>query len=226
MAQQNAAQQPQVSPDQMQLPGMTPAPTAPPPVPYAPGAPNLEGQGLPRPGQEPVLPRGPWEPTPQQPLQPGVPPGTPPVGPGGAPVPAVAPGMQIDPRVLRTAPGQPVDPRFHPPAVPGGNSQPQGPDEGGTIGFPGAFSNWYLRRESAFENGMIVRVETPLVGVDRDGRQWRIPRNSKGEVLSSDDQQTIAIFPLGGGNLTPHLVRVVADTTAFSQSHGSPFIGK
>jgi len=139
-AQANAAQQPQVSPDQMQLPGM-PAPTAPPPVPYQPGQPNLEGQGLPRPGQEPVLPRGPWEPTPQTPLQ--TPPGTPPVAPGAPAIGQPAPGMQIDPRVLRTAPGQQqVDPRFAPPAQPGGNSQPQEPGEGGNFGFPGALSNW------------------------------------------------------------------------------------
>jgi hypothetical protein len=135
-----------------------------------------------------------------------------------------APGMQIDPRFLRTAPGQPVDPRFQAPVVPGGNSQPQEPGQGGNFGFPGALSSWRFRT-SAFENGTIVRAEQPLVGMDRDGRQWRVPRNSKGEVLSSDEDKTIAIFPLSTGQLQPHLVRVVADTTSFSQSHGSPFIG-
>jgi hypothetical protein len=219
-AQQQQAQQPQVAPEQLPLPGMAPAPTAPPPVPYAPGPPNLEGQGLPRPGQEPVLPRGPWEPTPQPSDMP--PPGTPPVAPGGVPVPQVAPGMQIDPRVLRNAPGQ-IDPRFTPPAMPGGNSKPTEPGQGGDFGFPGAFSHWHFR--SSFENGTIVRAEMPLVGLDREGRQWRVPKNSKGEVLSSDEDKTIAIFPLSTGPLEPHLVRVVADTISFSQSHGSPFIG-
>lgn len=185
----------------------------------------MEGVGLPRPGEEPVLPRGPWEPTQQQPLQ--TPPVVPPGAPGTVPAAPMAPGVQIDPRVLRTAPGAPqqIDPRAAPPAAPGGNSKPQEAGEGGAFGFPGALSSWKLR-QSAFENGTIVRVETPLVGVDRDGRQWRVPRNSKGEVLSSDDDQTIAIFPLSTGKLQPHLVRVVAETTAFSPSHGSPFIGR
>lgn len=234
-AQQQAAQQPQVAPGQMQLPGMTPTPTAPPPVPFQPGAPNLEGQGLPRPGEEPVLPRGPWEPTPQQPLQ--TPPVTPPVAPGALPTPGMVPGTQIDPRLLRTAPGgQRIDPRVQPPVQPGGTSKPQEEGEGGAFGFPGALSRvterwqiqdvtarWHIR--SSFENGTIVRAEMPLVGIDRDGRQWRIPRNSKGEVLSSDDDQTIAMFPLSTGYHEPHLVKVYAETSAFSQSHGSPFIG-
>jgi hypothetical protein len=319
-AQQNAAQQPTVPEGQMQLPGMTPQPTAPPPVPFQPGAPNLEGQGLPRPGTEPMLPSGPFAPTPTPADMPVAPQGAP----GALPMQPAAPGMQIDPRFLRTAPGQPVDPRFQAPVVPGGNSQPQEPGQGGNFGFPGALSKvaewyeqpppklyhfgppgseetyltqgiyprdvpdymnqlgngvymygydpsfmhnpqagelyeidtngleglqpdfeidqaWYhpgpipaekIRRVSswsfrtaAFENGTIVRAEQPLVGMDRDGRQWRVPRNSKGEVLSSDEDKTIAIFPLSTGQLQPHLVRVVADTTSFSQSHGSPFIG-
>ena len=85
-------------------------------------------------------------------------------------------------------------------------------------------SAWRFRT-AAFENGTIVRAEIPLEGLDRDGRRWKVPRNSKGEVLSSDENQTIAIFPLSTGPLEPHLVRVVAETTSFSQSHGSPFIG-
>ena len=137
-AQQNAAQQPQVPEGQMTLPGMTPAPQAPPPVPYQPGAPNLEGQGLPRPGQEPVLPQGPFAPTPTPADMPVSPQGAP----GQPPMQPVAPGMQIDPRVLRTAPGAPVDPRYIAPATPGGNSQPQEPGQGGSFGFPGALSSW------------------------------------------------------------------------------------
>jgi hypothetical protein len=390
-AQQTAAQQPQVSPDQMQLPGMGQPPTVPPPAPYQPGAPyppeGLPPEQLPHPGTEPVLPRGPWEPTPQQPLVPPVGPPGAPLAPGAQPVPQ---GMQIDPRVLRNAPGGQTDPRFVPPATPSGTSHPQEQEEGGNFGFPGAFSKvtmaersgdpeldaliegfiqknptlhpptnnpWklspvqvqdlqdrekavntcslaaesfraYLRehgmfaevpaattpywdipgdfddpglhcavvihrprgqtymidfssrqfpdvqewplvmriapgqsyeqwegrdypgfgeegdheygeldpygvwedkwsmRISAFENGTIVRAEKPLEGVDRDGRQWRVPRNSKGEVLSSDEDVTIAIFPLNTGPLEPHLVRVNAETSAFSQSHGKPFIGR
>jgi hypothetical protein len=134
-------------------------------------------------------------------------------------------GEQIDPRVLRTAPGgQQLDPRVAPQAVPGGNSKPQEAGEGGQLGFPGAFSSWKLAGN--FENGTIVRAEVPLLGLDRDGKQWRVPRNSKGEVLSSDENETIAIFPLSTGRLEPHLVRVVAETALFSQSHGSPFIGR
>jgi hypothetical protein len=323
-AQQNAAQQPTVAPGQMQLPGMTPQPQAPPPVPFQPGVPNLEGQGLPRPGTEPQLPAGPFAPTPTPADMPVAPQGAP----GALPMQPVAPGMQVDPRFLRTAPGVPTDPRFQAPVMPGGNSQPQEPGQGGSFGFPGALSHiamteepWRYRvpfhlypsgewtmgkpgdqhvdvpltdadlwwengeenqgqyqghiifdpefgeieqwgihapedqknqireearrrfkqygpggnepgsdwrwsfRTSAFENGTIVRAEMPLVGMDRDGRQWRIPRNSKGEVLSSDEDKTIAIFPLSTGQLQPHLVRVVADTSSFSQSHGSPFIG-
>jgi hypothetical protein len=162
-AQQNAAQQPQVPEGQMQLPGMTPQPTAPPPVPFQPGAPNLEGQGLPRPGTEPPLPAGPFAPTPTPADMPVAPQGAP----GALPMQPAAPGMQIDPRFLRTAPGQPVDPRFQAPVVPGGNSQPQEPGQGGSFGFPGALSK--VRIPSSIISGhLVVRKHISLRGFIRE----------------------------------------------------------
>jgi hypothetical protein len=83
---------------------------------------------------------------------------------------------------------------------------------------------WFELRDSKSKS-LASDSSVRWIGMDRDGRQWRVPRNSKGEVLSSDEDKTIAIFPLSTGQLQPHLVRVVADTTSFSQSHGSPFIG-
>jgi len=105
---------------------------------------------------------------------------------------------------------------------PGASSQPQKPGEGGTLGFPGALSSWKIL--SAFNNGDIVRANFPMMGLDRDERWWRVPRNAKGEVLSSDENTTIVIFPLDTGKLEPHLVRVETDTANLTSSGGSPFI--
>jgi len=48
----------------------------------------------------------------------------------------------------------------------------------------------------------------------------------KGEVLWSDDDETIAIFSIESPALGPHLVRVQEDTESFAPAVGNPFIKK
>lgn len=99
-----------------------------------------------------------------------------------------------------------------PPTMP--FSQPSKPNEEATIQFPGALSSW--RVQGSFRNGDIVRNSIPMEGIDRDNVTYKIPRNSSGEVIWSDDNETIVIFPLKtNGKLESHLVRVTDATDNF-----------
>lgn len=78
---------------------------------------------------------------------------------------------------------------------------------------------------AAFQNGEKVKARFPMWGVDRDERAQMIPAGSTGEVLFSDDRDTIAIFPLDSGQLQPHLVRVQDSTQNFIKGKGkTPFV--
>jgi SAM-dependent methyltransferase len=77
----------------------------------------------------------------------------------------------------------------------------------------------WSRRTAAFTNGDTVRNSIPVQGFDRDGTSHVIPRNSSGEVIWSDDVDTIVIFPLTENSyLEPHLVRAQGPTEAFYKS--------
>ncbi len=66
-----------------------------------------------------------------------------------------------------------------------------------------------------------------MIGIDRDGEQRKVPANAAGEVLFSDDGESVVIFPLKTGILAPHLVRVNSATDNFYPEKGStPFIKK
>jgi len=102
-----------------------------------------------------------------------------------------------------------------PPQMP--QSQPVVPskeNEQLTISFPGALSKW--RKEGAFMNGDIVRVNQKVEGWDDRETMHSIQRNTIGEVIWSDDEETICIFSLNSGMLGPHNVRVTAPTSAFT----------
>ena len=68
---------------------------------------------------------------------------------------------------------------------------------------------------SAFLNGGFVRNKVKMIGQDDRGESYMVPRNTVGEVLYSDDQDTIAIFNLPSGPLGPHLIRVQESTDKF-----------
>lgn len=88
------------------------------------------------------------------------------------------------------------------------------PDAPGDFRLPEGFSSW--RKSGSFVNGDIVRCKIPVEGLDRDNITYTIPRNSAGEVLYSDDNSTIVIFPLRkNGPLQSHLVKVEDATTNF-----------
>lgn len=100
------------------------------------------------------------------------------------------------------------------------NQQPQPtpsilktPEEVGQLELPGTFSRWH--RTTAFENGDYVKTNEPVEGYDDRGTTYIVPRNMVGEVLWSDDLDTIAIFSIESGRLGPHLVRVEAPTELF-----------
>jgi SAM-dependent methyltransferase len=74
-------------------------------------------------------------------------------------------------------------------------------------------------RVAAFTNGDTVRNTVPVEGQDRDGNTHQIPRNSAGEVIWSDETDTIVIYPLReNGRLEPHLVRAQGPTEVFYAS--------
>jgi hypothetical protein len=81
-------------------------------------------------------------------------------------------------------------------------------------------------RLASFQNGQLVQARSPMWGIDRDERAQMVPAGSKGEVLFSNENETIAIFPLDSGQLEPHLVRVQSDTENFRPAKGkTPFVG-
>jgi hypothetical protein len=97
---------------------------------------------------------------------------------------------------------QPATPAV--PAVPA-TSQPTQPGQD-PLGIPGAFS--HVKWAAAFRNGDIIMARENLWGEDRDGNGHTVPMNTGGEVLWSDPENVVAIFPLETGELEPHLIRV------------------
>jgi hypothetical protein len=111
-----------------------------------------------------------------------------------------------------------------PPAAPAQPSHPKGVSEVGPLEFPGTLSSV---RVSYFNNGDAVRVKIPLYGTDHEGTEYIIPVNMAGEVLYSDEEETIAIFTINSGPLGPHLVRVEDSTENFyPDPRAQPFIRK
>lgn len=54
-----------------------------------------------------------------------------------------------------------------------------------------------------------------MIGMDDRGESYAVPRNTVGEVLYSDDTETIVIFNLKSGPLGAHLIRVEETTDKF-----------
>lgn len=86
---------------------------------------------------------------------------------------------------------------------------------------------------NSFKNGDIVRVWEDTEGYaqaayGQPDYPTMITRNMSGEVLSSNPETTIAIFPLKTGPLEHHLVRVEAPTSNFylDNTNAQPFVKK
>ena len=86
---------------------------------------------------------------------------------------------------------------------------------------------------NSFKNGDIVRVwdDTPgevQEAYGQPGYPTLITKNMSGEVLSSNPESTVAIFPLKTGPLEHHLVRVEAPTSNFylDNTNAQPFVKK
>lgn len=91
------------------------------------------------------------------------------------------------------------------------------PDGQLSLDWPGALSHiskW--RKEGMFMNGDIVRVNQKVEGYDDRGTYYVVPRNMVGEVIWSDDDETIAIFSIESSYLGPHNVKVTAPTELFT----------
>lgn len=90
------------------------------------------------------------------------------------------------------------------------------------------FADSYNYRVGAtvFENGTHVRNKYDVIGEDTvTSIKYTVPQNSAGTVLYSDSTETVAIFPLKGGELTPHLVKVEGLTYEFyADQKVNPFI--
>jgi hypothetical protein len=172
---------------------------------------------------EPVTPNVPGHPNPgiiPAPVLPATPVGQPSTIP---PSPLPPPGT-VMPQPLQGPPPEeaPVGPPA--PAAPPEPSHLKGVGEVGPLEFPGSFSNV---RVSFFNNGDAVRAKQPLYGTDHEGTQYIIPQNMAGEVIYSDEAETIAIFTINSGPLGPHLVRVEDDTQNFyPDPRANPFIRK
>lgn len=83
-------------------------------------------------------------------------------------------------------------------------------------------------RTAAFQTGDIVRTKYELTGEEPEsGTPHLIPTNTTGEVLYSDPVETHVIFPLAGGILSPHIIKVEGLTYEFyADPQGQPFIKK
>ena len=88
-------------------------------------------------------------------------------------------------------------------------------------------------KEAAFQNGDIVRTWETTQGYaqpayGQPGYPVVIKKNQSGEVLSSDDELTVAIFPLNTGPLEHHLVKVECPTSNLylDNTNAQPFIKK
>jgi hypothetical protein len=86
----------------------------------------------------------------------------------------------------------------------------------------------YFAKISKFINGDKVRAKHVLTGIEpQSGTEYVIPQNTSGEVLYSDDDETVVIFPLKSGPLGPHLVKVEEGTDDFYlDKAANPFIKK
>ena len=128
----------------------------------------------------------------------------------GAPVPGGPnPGM-TNPNIMPVAPQ--TAPAPQPAPQPRQPSRLKGPNELGTMELPGTFSRVIT---SFFNNGDAVRAREPLYGQDSNGTGYVVPANAGGEVIWSDEEETIAIFSIKSGPLGPHVVRVQDDTDKF-----------
>jgi hypothetical protein len=123
---------------------------------------------------------------------------------------------QPSPLDIPSAIEQTIQQQQTPPVQTPSMSQPVTPQEGQqlTISFPGALSSW--RKEGAFGNGDTVRINITTNGQDDRGTTYQVPRNKIGEVIWSDDTDTIVIFSLESGPLGPHNIKVTAPTQVFS----------
>ena len=88
-----------------------------------------------------------------------------------------------------------------------------------------------LWKESVFQNGDIVRVWEPTEGFaqpayGQPGYPVMIKKNQSGEVLSSDENLTVVIFPLSTGPLEHHLVKVECPTDQLylDNTNAQPFV--
>ena len=106
-----------------------------------------------------------------------------------------------------------------PPPVPQPLPQPQRPpshltqpgEQMSLLDMPGTFSHI-----AAFRNGDMVRTKEPIWGQDNLGNNFIVPKGMEGEVIWSDDIETIAIFSIEiNGPLEPFNVRVETDTDSF-----------
>jgi hypothetical protein len=159
-------------------------------------------------------------------------PGTQPV----QPIPDVTPsqvrqpGVNLQPFAEPTTPvpggpnpgiPQPPPPPPPPPAPPVVMPQPQRPPshllqpgENTQLELPGTFSKQMIL--SWFNNGDAVRTKQPLWGVDRDGKDFIVPKGMAGTVLWSDGDDTIASFDIEiNGPLQPMTIRVEDSTDLF-----------
>jgi hypothetical protein len=193
-------------------------------TPLTTNTPDSQGTPQPLPGGE-MAPAAQPQPGLVQPYDPSdliAPFGTP--HPEGAPVPLQGQPQPYDPmQTLPTSPMQEPEPTPVTPNSPT-QSQPTTPNNvTSPLAIPGALS-----KVAAFENGAIVRCRVPLQGEEpTTGQAHIVPQNTAGEVIYSDDNESIVIFPLAGGPLSPHLIKVECMTDElYADTKGQPFIKK
>jgi GNAT superfamily N-acetyltransferase len=81
--------------------------------------------------------------------------------------------------------------------------------------LPEAWGGW-RRVHGAFQNGDYVRTNGQVSGQDDRGQTYTVNRNTVGEVIWSDDEETIVIFSLESGPLGAHNIRVQDRTEKFT----------
>jgi hypothetical protein len=144
--------------------------------------------------------------------------------PQGPPMPLQSQPEPYDP--MQTLPTSPMQEPSPTPVTPSSPTQSQPTVPGKTdspLAIPGALS-----KVAAFANGQIVRCKVPLQGEEpTTGQAMMVPQNTAGEVLYSDGEESVVIFPLKGGALTPHLIKVECMTDElYADPKGQPFIKK
>ncbi len=65
-------------------------------------------------------------------------------------------------------------------------------------------------------NGDYVRANVKVDGEDDRGTYYVVPRNTIGEVIWADDDETIVIFSINSEALGPFNVKVTAPTASFT----------